>query len=235
MQSLVCEKWFVHFSFALLAARLKYRSSVVIGQFDRSAVLRCFVLSIHNCNEMFFACRHRNVCSLFMFSQCISITNVNTWSSLWKCYGIVFLVSWMKDIVIKINVRIPIVSVVSFVVWWLIPSRSIYGAEFVKLFFSSTFPYHNHNKPNANKKKPLFSFRLKLINPMTRAKVSNQGGTVNWCISLSDCSCNKRVQSQKVQRQNCLHLSSSVRPWNYLLQSNFLAIKIFFSILSFTW
>ena len=29
------------------------------------------------------------------------------------------------------------------------------------------------------KKKPLFSFRLKLINPMTRAKVSNQGGTVN--------------------------------------------------------
>lgn len=84
-------------------------------------------------------------------------------------------------------------------------------------------------------KKPLFSFRLKLINPMTRAKVNNQGGTVNWCISLSDCSCNKRVQSQKVQRQNCLHLSSSVRPWNYLHQSNFLAIKIFFSILSFTW
>ena len=78
------------------------------------------------------------------------------------------------------------------------------------------------------KKKPLFSFRLKLINPMTRAKVSNQGGTVNWCISLSDCSCNKRVQSQKVQRQNCLHLSSSARPWNYLHQSNFLAIKIFF-------
>lgn len=28
-------------------------------------------------------------------------------------------------------------------------------------------------------KKPLFSFRLKLINPMTRAKVSNQGGIVN--------------------------------------------------------
>ena len=137
-----------------------------------------------------------------MFSQCISVTNVNTWSSLWKCYGIVFLVSWMKDIVIKINVGIPIVSVVSFMVWWLIPSRSIYGAEFVKLFFSSTFPYQTHNKPNANKKNPLFSFRLKLINPMTRAKVSNQGGTVNWCISLSDCSCNKRVQSQKVQRQS---------------------------------
>ena len=135
----------------------------------------------------------------------------------------------MKDIVIKINVRIPIVSFVSFMVWWPIPSRSINGAEFVKLFFSSTFPYHTHNKPNANKKKkPLFSFRLKLINPMTRAKVSNQGGTVNWCISLSDCSCNKRVQSQKVQRQNCLHLSSSARPWNYLHQSNFLAIKIFF-------
>lgn len=102
-------------------------------------------------------------------------------------------------------------------------------------FFSSTFPYQTHNKPNANKKNPLFSFRLKLINPMTRAKVSNQGGTVNWCISLSDCSCNKRVQLQKVQRQNCLHLSSSVRPWNYLLQINFLAIKIFFSILSITW
>ena len=98
-----------------------------------------------------------------------------------------------------------------------------------QVVFSSTFPYHTHNKPNANKKKkPLFSFRLKLINPMTRAKVSNQGGTVNWCISLSDCSCNKRVQSQKVQRQNCLHLSSSARPWNYLHQSNFLAIKIFF-------
>ena len=97
-----------------------------------------------------------------------------------------------------------------------------------QVVFLEHVPYHTHNKPNANKKKPLFSFRLKLINPMTRAKVSNQGGTVNWCISLSDCSCNKRVQSQKVQRQNCLHLSSSVRPWNYLHQSNFLAIKIFF-------
>ena len=102
-------------------------------------------------------------------------------------------------------------------------------------FSRARFHTHTHNKPNANKKNPLFSFRLKLINPMTRAKVSNQGGTVNWCISLSDCSCNKRVQSQKVQRQNCLHLSSSVRPWNYLLQINFLAIKIFFSILSITW
>lgn len=27
--------------------------------------------------------------------------------------------------------------------------------------------------------KPLFSFQLKLINPMTKAKVCNQGGTVN--------------------------------------------------------
>lgn len=161
MQSLVCEKWFVHFSFALLAVRLKYRSSVVIGQFDRSAVLRCFVLSIHNCNEMFFACRHRNVCSLFMFSQCISLTNVNTWSSLWKCYGIVFLVSWMKDIVIKINVRIPIVSVVSFMVWWLIPSRSIYGAEFVKLFFSSTFPYSYSQQAECKQKKPIVLFSVK--------------------------------------------------------------------------
>lgn len=90
----------------------------------------------------------------------------------------------MKDIVIKINVRIPIVSVVSFMVWRLFPSRSIYGAEFVKLFFSSTFPYQTHNKPNANKKNPLFSLRLKLNNPMTRAKVSNQGDIVKWCISL---------------------------------------------------
>lgn len=37
----------------------------------------------------------------------------------------------------------------------------------------------NSQQAECKQKKPLFSFRLKLINPMTRAKVSNQGGTVN--------------------------------------------------------